>query len=72
MTGAKKGEFEIPEQEAGKQKNALIDIGIFFLVAVGIYLLEKGFRSTGLNPLPEAMDGALSLIVSLFVVFEIE
>ncbi len=60
-----------PVPGASQQKYALIDIGLYFLIAVSIYLLEKAFRSTCLNPLPEAMDGVLSLIVGLFVVLKL-
>lgn len=54
-----------------KAKKALLDIVFFFGVAAGIYLLEKWSRSVGYNPLPEAMDGIVTLLVSLVFVLKL-
>ncbi|MEE8295298.1 MAG: CPBP family intramembrane glutamic endopeptidase [Sphingomonadales bacterium] len=50
---------------------ALLDIVFFFALAAGIYFLEKWSRSVGFNPLPEGMDGAVTLLVSLAFVLKL-
>lgn len=50
---------------------ALLDIVFFFAVAALMLLLEKAARTAGFNPLPVAMDGVFSLMVSLVFVLKL-
>ncbi len=51
--------------------DALTDIALYLLIAAAFWFAEEGLRALGLYPYAGLADGALSLVLSLFVVMGI-